>query len=151
MHQQLKYIRKVVSLVKLFGAVADIMSIKTHLKGDFSFNGFLDLAFLFIGDIWHDVQIGYGSILSLISFHIFAVSLDINDLVYLCLNLWCNNSKATLFLGAIYFDFDFCFIFLKNACFRYAICGKVAASFSLFPKFTVKNPFWDKKSMSLIH
>ena len=41
-------IRKFVSLVKLLGAVDGIISIKTHLKGDFVFSEFLDLAFLFV-------------------------------------------------------------------------------------------------------
>ena len=40
-------IKNVVSLVKMFGVVVDIISIKPHLKGDFGFSGFLDLAFLF--------------------------------------------------------------------------------------------------------
>ena len=43
--------RKVVSLVKRLGAVDGIVSIKTHLKGDFGFSGILDLAFLFIEEI----------------------------------------------------------------------------------------------------
>ena len=55
------------SLVKLFGAVDGIMSIKTHLEGDFDLSVFLDLAFLFVEEIWHDVKKGSGSILSLIS------------------------------------------------------------------------------------
>ena len=44
------------SLVKGFGDVGGIISIKTHLKGDFGFGGFLDLAFLFMEEIRHDVQ-----------------------------------------------------------------------------------------------
>ena len=44
-------LENIVSLVKLFGAVAVIISIKTHLKGEFDFNIFLDLAFLFIEEI----------------------------------------------------------------------------------------------------
>ena len=52
MHQQLKdNFKKVVLLVKRFGDVAGIIPIKTHLKGVFGVNGFLDLAFLFIEDI----------------------------------------------------------------------------------------------------
>ena len=60
---------------------------KNHLKGDFGFNGSLDLAFLFIEDIFHEVQKGSGSILSSASSQKFAVSPDINDLVDLCPNL----------------------------------------------------------------
>ena len=44
------------SLVKRFGAVDGIMSIKNHLKGDFGFSGFLDLAFFLREEIWHDVK-----------------------------------------------------------------------------------------------
>ena len=50
-------------LVKPFGAVDGIISIKTHLKGALGFSEFLDLAFLFIEDILHDVQKGSGYIL----------------------------------------------------------------------------------------
>ena len=46
------------SLVKLVGAADGIMSIKTHLEGDFGFSGFLDLAFLFTKEIWYDVKKG---------------------------------------------------------------------------------------------
>ena len=49
------------SLVRLLGAVDGIISIKTHLKGAFGFNGSLDLAFLFIEEILHEVQKGSGS------------------------------------------------------------------------------------------
>ena len=44
-------LEKVVLLVKLLGAVDGIISIKTHLKGAFSFGEILDLAFLFIEEI----------------------------------------------------------------------------------------------------
>ena len=44
------------TLVNCFGDVAGIMSIKNHLKDAFGFNGVLELAFLFIEDIWHNVQ-----------------------------------------------------------------------------------------------
>ena len=46
------------SLVKRFGAIDGIIFIKTHLKGDFGFNGILDLAFLFMEEIWNDVKKG---------------------------------------------------------------------------------------------
>ena len=39
------------SLVKKIGAVDEIISIKTHLKGDFGLSEILDLAFLFIEEI----------------------------------------------------------------------------------------------------
>ena len=46
------------SLVNCFGDVDGIMSIKTHLMGDVGFSGFVDLAFLFMEEIWHDVEKG---------------------------------------------------------------------------------------------
>ena len=50
------------SLVKRFGAVDGITSIKKKLKSNFGFSGFLDPAFLFMEEIWHDVQRGSGYI-----------------------------------------------------------------------------------------
>ena len=75
------------SLVRLLGAVDGIISIKTHLKGAFGFSGNLDLAFLFIEEILHEVQKGYGSILSSTSYQTLAVSPSINDMVDMCPNL----------------------------------------------------------------
>ena len=71
------------SLVKLLGAVDGIISIKTQLKGAFGFNRFLDLAFLFMEEIWHVVQKGSGSILGSISSQILVLSPANNDMVYL--------------------------------------------------------------------
>ena len=95
------------SLVKTFGAVDGTISIKTHLKGSFGFSRILDLAFLFIEEIWHDVQKGYGSILSSISFQILAVSPDNNYLVDLWPNLWCNNYLKQSSKMVIYFSLTF--------------------------------------------
>ena len=75
------------SFVRLFGAVDGITSIKTHLKGTFGFKGSLDLAFLFVEEILHEVQKGSASIFSSASSHKLAVSPAINALVYLCPNL----------------------------------------------------------------
>ena len=69
------------SLVKLLGDVDGIISIKTHLKGAFGFSGFLDPAFLFMEEIWHDVQKESGSILSSISSQILGVSPGNNDMM----------------------------------------------------------------------
>ena len=69
------------SLVKTFGAVDGIMSIKTHMKGDFGFSGFLDLAFLFMEEIWHDVPKWSGSIIISIYSQTLSVSPANNDLV----------------------------------------------------------------------
>ena len=46
-----------------------------------------------------------------------AVSLSINDLLDLCPNIWCNNSKATSFRGDIFFDLVFYFVFTKKCMF----------------------------------
>ena len=75
------------SLVRLLGAVDGIISIKTHLKGAFGFSGILDLAFLFVEEILHEVQKGSGYILSSTSSHTLVVSPAINDLVDMCPNL----------------------------------------------------------------
>ena len=64
------------SLVKLLGDVDGIIFIKTHLKGAFGFSGILDLAFLSVEEIWHDVQKGSGYILSSISSQTFSVCPD---------------------------------------------------------------------------
>ena len=69
------------SLVKRFGAVDGIIFIKTHLKGAFCLIGFLDLAFLFIEEIWHDWQKGSGYILGYISPQTLALSPANNDIV----------------------------------------------------------------------
>ena len=71
------------SLVKLLGAVDEIIFIKTHLKSDFGFSGILDLAFFFIEEILHDVQKGSGYILSSVSYQALAVFPANNDLVNL--------------------------------------------------------------------
>ena len=74
------------SLVRLSGVVDGIIWIKTHLKGAFGFSGSLDLAFLLIEETLHEVQKGYGSILSSTYSQTLAVSTAINDLVDLCPN-----------------------------------------------------------------
>ena len=71
------------SLVKFYDAVDVIISIKTHLRGAFGLSGILDLDFLFIGEIWHDVQQGSVSILSSISSQTLALSPVNNDMVYM--------------------------------------------------------------------
>ena len=80
--------------------------LKTHLNGAFGLSGILDLAFLFIKEIWHDVQKGSGSIISYKSSQTLAVSPANKDLVDMCPNFWCNNSKAIFFLSGNFFFFD---------------------------------------------
>ena len=92
------------SLVKLLGAVDGTIFTKTHLKGDFDLSEILDLAFLFVEEIWHDVQKWSGSILSYIYSQTLAVSPANNDLVDLWHYLWCNNYKAISSLLVISFS-----------------------------------------------
>ena len=66
--------------MRRLGAVDGIISIKTHLKGAFGFDGSLDIAFLFIEEILHEVQKGSGYIFSSASSHTLAVSTAINDM-----------------------------------------------------------------------
>ena len=75
------------SLVKLLVVVDGTISIKNHLKGAFGLSRTLDLAFLFIEEIWHDAQKVSGYILSYTSSQTLAVSSDNNYLVDLCPNL----------------------------------------------------------------
>ena len=132
-------------LSNVLGAVDGIISIKNHLKSDFSFSGLLDPAFLFIEEILHEVQKGSGSILSYISSQTLTVSPANNDLLYLWPNLWCNNSKAIYFLDGNFFVFDISLISTKNECFLCAICGNVTTFFSFAPKYTVQNSLWNKQ------
>ena len=73
-------IKNIVSRVKRFGAIDGIMSIKPHFKDDFGLSGCSDLAFLFMEEIWHDVQKGSVYILGSISSQTLAVSPANNDL-----------------------------------------------------------------------
>ena len=66
-------------------------------------------------------------------------------MVGLCPNIWCNNPKAIIFLGANIFDIEICFIIPKNVFFRCALCVKVTAFFSLSPNYIVQNPFLNKQ------
>ena len=130
------------SLVKLLSVVDGIISIKPHLNGAFGLSGILDLAFLFIEEIWHDVQKGSGSILSSTSSQTLAVSPANNELVDLCSNLWCKNSKAIFFLSSNLFFFDTFWIFPRNLCSLCAMCGNVTAFLFSTPKYTVQKHLW---------
>ena len=125
---------------KLLGAIDGIISIKPHLKGDFGFNGFLDLAFF----SWN------------ISGIICKKGLDIFLALYLpkhyqyphttmiwwiCdLILDVTIIKQLSFLLVNFFFFDISLIFPRTACFLCALCGKVTALFSFATKYTVQNP-----------
>ena len=128
------------SLVKLLGAVDGIISIKKHFKGDFGFSEISDLVFLCIEEIWHDVQKGYGSILSSISSQKLSVSPANNYMMDLWPNLWCNNSRAILYLAVNFFVFDISFLSPKNACFLCELCRNVTAFSFFVTKYTVQNP-----------
>ena len=91
-----------------------MLSMKTHLKGVLVFNGVLDLGFLLIVEIWHDVHKWSVSTLISMSFQKFTVYPSSSDLVYLCPNLWWNHSrKIPFFIFFIFylFIFDQRFIF----------------------------------------
>ena len=133
------------SLFKLLGAVDVIISIKTHLKGAFGLSVILDLAFLFIKEIWHGVQKGSGSILGSKSSQILSVSPANNYLVDMWPNFWCNISREILFLDGNFFVFDISLIFPKNVCFLCELCGNVTVLLSFSPKYTLQNPFWNKQ------
>ena len=105
----------------------------------------LDLAFLFIEEIWHDVQKRSVSILSSTSSQTLALFPANNDLVDMFPNLWCSNSKAFLFPAGNLFFFDFSMIFPRKACYLCALCGSVTALFSSAPKYTVQNPLWKRQ------
>ena len=133
------------SLVKHLGTVDEIISIETHLKGDFS----LIRPSLFIYRFfWHDLQKGSGSIIGSISSQTLVLSPSNNDFVDLWPNLWCNNSKAILFLGGNFLVFEISFIYPKNACFLCAICGNVTESYSFSPKYILQNSLWNKQVCS---
>ena len=98
--------------------------------------------FLFIEDILHEVQKVSGSILSSTSSQTLSASPANNDLVDLCLNIWCSNSKAIFFLAGNLFFFDLFLIFPVKACFLCALCDNVTAFLLSAPKYTVQNPLW---------
>ena len=116
---------------------------KTHLKGAFGSNGFWARLFihwiyltLCAKGVWIYPKL---NILSKVSVYI-----AINYLVDLFPNLWCNNSKATLFLGYIFFNLVFYFVFTKNSRFLCAPCGRVTTFSLLLTKYTMQKPFWNK-------
>ena len=117
-----------------------MMSINSHLKGVLVFSGVFDLGFSLTVDIWYDVHKGSGSTLRSKYCQTLAVSLVISYLLDLCPNLWCNNSRAILFLGG--FDFDFSFVFAKNACFLCTLCYNVTAFCWLELNTTMQKPLW---------
>ena len=135
----MRLLLKVVSFVKLLEDMAGMISMNTHLKSVLGFRAVFDLYFLFIVDIWHNVNKGSVSTLMSMSCQNVSVSPTSSELLDLCPNLWCNNSKETLFLGICFCDFDFYFIFTKNACFICALCGNVIAFCSLSLDKTVKS------------
>ena len=125
------------SFVKNLEYMAGIMSMNTHFKGVLIFIGVFDLDFLFIVDIWHDTKKGSGSTLISMSCQKKSVYPAIIELLDLCPNIWCNNSRETFFLGICFCDFDFSFVFTKNACFICALCGNVTTLCSLSLNKTV--------------
>ena len=131
--------------IKSLEYVAVMMSMDTHLKVVLDFGVVFYLYFLLIVKIWHDVQNGAGSTLISMSCQQFSVSPASINLVDLCPNIWCNNSKKKVFLGICFCDFHFSFIFTKNAFFLCALCVNVTALCSLSLKKTVQNPLLKRK------
>ena len=101
-------------LSNVLGAVDGIIYINPQLKGAFGFDRFLDLEFLFMEEIWNDVQKRSGYILSSISSHTLAVSPANNDIVDMWTNLWCKNSKEIYFLDGNFFVFPFALFIPKT-------------------------------------
>ena len=66
-----------------------------------------------------------------------------SELVDLCPNLCCNNSRENIFSGG--FSFDFSFIFTKSLYFLCAICGNITAFCWLSLKKTVQNTLWKRQ------
>ena len=91
------------------------------------------------------MQKGSGYILNSTPLQTFAVYTAINNVVYLCPNPWRNNSKASLFLGAVFFHLAFSFVFTKNECFLCALFGRVTTFSFLFLKYTMLKTLWNKQ------
>ena len=125
------------------GGFAGIDSIKTHLKRSYGINGVLDIDFLLMEDIWHDVKKGSGYIIISISCQTFAVSPAINYLVDMCTNLWCNNYKTKL--GATFLGLIFSFLFTKIACLLCTLCEKIANFLFLLLNYNVQKLLWNKQ------
>ena len=113
--------RKSSVFCQTFGSYTGIITMKTHVKGVLLCSVILELGFLLIVDIWNHVQKGSGSTLGSTSCKTFAVYSSNSDLVALCPNLWCNNYRENFFLGVCFCNFDFYFVFTKNACFLCAL------------------------------
>ena len=139
------------SFVKLLEDIVGVISMKTQLRCVLEWCGILYIGFLFIVEIWHDVQKGSGYTLNSISCQTFVVYPANNGLVYLCPNLWCNISGEIFFLWVNFCNFDFYSEFTKNACFLCALCGRVTAFCLISLKKTVKNIFAKNLGTSQIH
>ena len=133
------------SLDKFLEDVASMMSMNTHLNGVLDFRGIFDLGFLCIVEIWYYVKNRLGSTLSWMYCQTYSVSPPSSDLVDLCLNIWWNNTKETFFLGICFCDFEFSFIFTKNACFLCALYDIVTEFFSLSLKKTMQSLLWRRQ------
>ena len=101
-------------------------------------------------NIWYDVQNGSGYTLISMSCQTFSFYPASSDLVYLCHNLWCHNSRKKLFLGICFCDFDISFVFTQKACFICAQSCNVTTFFLLSLKNRA-NFFMKDPGMYLIH
>ena len=138
------------SLVKILDAIDGIIFIKTHLKGVFGLSGILELAFLFIENIWHYVQKGSGYILSSTSSQKLAVSPSNNDLLDLCPNIYVIILKQFSFLLVISFSLTSPWFFLEmHASFVHCVANYCIIL--LCSEVYSAKPFMKKTSMSWIH
>ena len=114
------------------------MSIKTYLKGAFGFSGFLDLAFLFMEEIWHDVEKGSGCLLSSITSQTFGLPPSNNGLV----NLSGETILKQFFLDHFFWHFLY---FPPKCIFPLCTMWSCIRFFYFDPKYTVQKPFWNKQ------
>ena len=101
------------SFVKLLENMAGVMSMKTHLKCVLGCSVKLDLGFLLIDEICHDVHKWSGSTLSSISCQTFTLSLANSNRVELCPNLWWNNYREILFFWVFFVISTFILFYQK--------------------------------------
>ena len=100
--------------MKLLEDAASMISMNTHLKGVLDFIGVFDITFLFIVEIFRDVQNGSVSILSSIYCQKIALSSASIDLVDLFPNRWFINFIGAFLLVICFFDSNFFFGLTKN-------------------------------------
>ena len=125
--------------------MAGIITMNTNLKDVLGFIGVFYLGVLLIIEISHDVHKESVYTLGSMYRQKITVSPASNDLVDLCPNLRCNNLRENFFLGICFCDFDFSFVFTKNACFLCALCSNITTFCSLALNKTIQNYLWKRQ------